>query len=44
MVLLSRVVAHDDNETICQAEPEAMTLFYDGAASAWQVSRQAWER
>ena len=29
MVLLSRVVAHDDNETICQAEPETMTLFQE---------------
>ena len=30
MVLLSRIVSHDDEETICQADPEALALFRSG--------------
>ena len=36
MVLLSRIVAHDDKETICQTDPETLALFHSGdRVGAW---------
>jgi len=36
MVLLSRIVAHDDEETVCQTEPERLALFRQGQrVGAW---------
>ena len=36
MLLLSRLIAHDDAETVCQTDPEALALFRDGGrVGAW---------